>query len=281
MRIAIAGYNGFIGKSLVSHFAKQCSLILLPRDVLYDLKKLSVSLQGVDVVLNFAGYSVSKIWTKRNRSLMVQSRVIVTRNIVNALNSNGNRALLVNASGVNIYNQEGIHTESDSKYDNNFLSRLVNDWENEVKTYQGPFAILRLGVVLGEEGGLFPILKRLIKFCGGWTFGSGKQCFTSIHYKDVVGIVDWIIQRQLTGIYNAVLPECIDWTGFVRLLCENCHRPLIGKIPDWAIQLILGRQSILFLADIKVVPLNILNTGYKFRFPTANDCVNDLFLPKN
>lgn len=281
MRIAIAGYNGFIGKAMVSYYRATEEVVLLPREVLYNFDKLSDTLQNVDVVLNFAGFSISNPWNRKNREEMQNSRIEVTRNIVKALRRHGSRSFLVNASGTSIYSQEGIHSEDSTQFDTNFLSTLVVDWENEVKNYDGQFAILRLGVVLGEEGGLLPVLRKMVKYLGGWAFGTGQQNFAAIHIRDVVGLTEWTVRRQLTGVFNAVMPESITWTSFIRLLCTNSNRAFIGRIPGWILRTIKGSQSILFLADIKVVPLNILNSGYKFRFPTAKDCVNDLFLPKN
>jgi len=86
MVIALAGYNGFIGKNIRKAFVED-EFILLNRKDLYDsAETLAEKLKGSEIVINTAGFPVSVRWTRKNRREIFNSRILVTRNIVSAIN---------------------------------------------------------------------------------------------------------------------------------------------------------------------------------------------------
>ena len=67
MRIGIAGYRGFIGEAVTSNFA-DAEFVLIDRKEVYERDDaLKRRLEGVDVIMNFAGSPVLKRWNKSNR----------------------------------------------------------------------------------------------------------------------------------------------------------------------------------------------------------------------
>ncbi len=93
---------------------------------------------------------------------MYDSRVNTTRLLVNALQMlDGNHHVrkLVSASASGYYGDQGnTWLYEDHKPGNDFLARLCVDWENEALKAGAtgiPVAILRTGVVLAANGGLF------------------------------------------------------------------------------------------------------------------------------
>ena len=90
---------------------------------------------------------------------MYSSREDTTKRIVNALGKVRRKAtLFVSTSAIGIYKAEGEHTEESKDYSNDFLGRLVLDWEHEAlkaRELKIRTAILRLGIGLGLDGGAF------------------------------------------------------------------------------------------------------------------------------
>ena len=112
MKIALAGFNGFIGQRLVKE-RKQDELIRIPRELLYDNgAALENALRGADVVINLAGSSINTRWTRKNKKRIEESRLGVNKRLVAAINRLEFKPLLfITASAIGIYENNGMHDE--------------------------------------------------------------------------------------------------------------------------------------------------------------------------
>lgn len=280
MRIAIAGYRGFVGRALVASFPPDTDWVFINRKCLYTKAMLIGLVSTADVVINLAGYPIAKPWTRRNRHRIRDSRVEVSRTIVAALEESGSRAFFISASGINIYSSVGVHTEDSRAYADNFLAQVVMEWEKVVSLYSGGYAILRFGLIFGTEGGIFPLLRSLITYFGGWWPGRGNQFVPIVHISDVAKAIEMLVNHHKSGVYNIVIPEFVTWKLLIRAMCKVRKRMVFGGIPAWFIERLMGEQSLMFLASISAKPLNIINAGYNFRFSTLDGIVKDLFCQK-
>lgn len=279
MKIAIAGHRGFIGSKLLESMHGH-EWILLERDELYgDTELLAGRIEGVDVLMNFAGYPVSRRWTKKNRERIRKSRIDVTRNLVAAVERTSHPpAHLLFASAIGIYATGREHSEESRNFGSGFLAVVVRDWEAAMKSTmtEGRLTIIRIGLVLGNTGGAFPLLRALFNFFLGGIMGSGKQGYSFIHIDDLSGMVKYCIERKITGIVNATAPHPVDNREFSRTLARVMKRPMLFRVPGWALRLMRGKASSIILEGQKVYPERIQKEGYRFMYPEVETALRNL-----
>ena len=54
------------------------------------------------------------------------------------------------------------------------------------------------------------------------------------------------------------------------------HRPCFFPTPGWPMRLMLGEQSDLLLEGQRVVPANLLESGFQFTYPDAESALRSL-----
>jgi len=297
-KIILAGGNGFIGKQLQSYFeSNNFEVIVLSRSetsgqmVLWDGKnvdKWADTLENALAVINLSGFSVNSRHSIANKALILNSRVESTRAIGNAIKACNNPPKhWINCSGIDIYAElYGIfsaHKESSVILGSDFLSQVVRKWEEEFFSFKSDKYLqtaLRIPLVLGKDGGAFPVLSGLAKkgLCGKQ--GSGNQWVSWVHITDLVQIFHFIIQNKLTGIVNATAPEPILNKEFNSILAKK-YRPLITiPQPEWMLKagaVFLGTEASLILKSQKVVPERLLQHGFTYGFPTFESALNNLY----
>ncbi|MFM2304649.1 MAG: hypothetical protein RLZZ135_2061, partial [Cyanobacteriota bacterium] len=180
---------------------------------------------------------------------------------------------LINASAIGYYGtSETAKYNETSPAGTDFLAEVCTAWETAaqaVKTSGTRLVILRLGIVLGENGGaLGKMLTPFSAFVGG-PIGSGKQWFSWIHRDDVVKlIVSAIINSKIEGVYNATAPNPVTMQDFSQTLGAVMNRPSWLPVPDFALEAMLGEGAIVVLQGQQVVPTQTLAEGFKFQYST-------------
>ncbi len=283
MRVAIAGYNGFIGSSLRKG-KSDIEFVLLDRPLLYGPQDFLVQMiSGCDVVMNFAGKSIFTLWTKRKRKAIWDSRILVNKKIVEAINACSLKPrLFISGSAVGIYSDNVIHTETSTNYAADFLADLVQAWEAEIQKLDASvnYAIIRTGLVLGKDGGLFPLVRRLSSYLPALIPGSGRQAFPFIHISDFVRGIYWIIDKNKGGIYNFVAPAQVDYRSFIFSLAATLNNPVKIRIPALFFRVLLGKSSVLLLKGQAALPENLLKSGFRFDFIDLHLAIEDLIKVK-
>jgi len=188
-------------------------------------------------------------------------------------------AVLLNASAIGWY---GLHddeslTEESSGRDC-FCREVCVASEMEaqkVAVYGVREVRLRIGLVLGTEGG--PLSQLLLPFelGAGGPIGSGRQWMSWITRDDLVRLIAHVlVTPSLSGAVNATAPEPVRNDTFARALGKVLHRPAILPLPaaplrllggDFARELLLGGQ--------RVVPQKALNSGFMFRHPRLDEAL--------
>ena len=293
--VFIVGGSGFVGSNLSNFFAglgyKVTVLGLsgrydgLPAGTRYI--KADARYQGTwmnelsehDIVVNLAGATIAKRWTKKWKNEIYTSRILTTRNVVNALS--GSRCkVLFNASAVGYYGNGGERqlTEDDPP-GKDFLSKVCIDWENEaLKAEQKGVRVIitRFAVVLGAKGGALRRMAPAFKAGLGGILGSGKQWFPWIHIHDLCRIYQFALEENLNGVVNCCSPYPVRNEAFVKTLARVLGRPCIFRIPAFALKAVFGEMGDSLLVSQKCVPHKLLRSGFKFSWPSLDKALAEI-----
>lgn len=285
MKIVLSGYNGLIGSALRTELTEAGhEIILLPRQSLYDTPGNIVPLiRGTDAVIHLAGAPILKRWTNRNRAEMYNSRVITTRNLVQAIGNlpDENRpCIFISASAIGIYKPGQTHTEASENYAGHFAGRLTKEWESASEGLpEGVRRIVfRIGLVLDRNAQLIKQLRLPFLFFAGGPVGNGRQPFPFIHLKDVTGAINWALKNgKAAGIYNLTAPQQIDNRQFSAAFGRQLGRPSWFPVPKLPLQILFGKAAQLVFESPAVLPGRLLEEGYHFRYPRVEEALKEVF----
>jgi uncharacterized protein len=274
VKIAFAGYNGFIGSRFIKTYPDY-NYIYLSREMLYsEPERLSEAIEGADVVISLTGYPIIKRWTAKNRSLIRKSRIEVNRNLAEAIRLSPRKPeLFVSASAIGIYNHTGIHSEASTDYGSGFMPEVVKDWEGSTSNIRDVtgVAYLRIGMVLGNGGGAFTVLKKTTKMGLGAVIGTGRQMHSFIHIEDLIRAIDFIIRHRIDGPVNMVAPKPLDNMSFMKLLGNTLNRKVWLKIPKFAFKILLGNASEVMTEGQYVVPARLIEEGFEYKYASLEE----------
>jgi uncharacterized protein (TIGR01777 family) len=238
-----------------------------------------------DAIINLAGGSIFRRWTKKARKTIRDSRILVTRHVVDALTDDSLEAktrVLISASAVGYYGSSHKDDEIDesSPSGNDFLAELARDWESEA--CKGESAGLRVvttrfGVVLGRNGGALKQMLPAFRKGLGSPLGSGKQWFPWIHEEDLFNIMTFLLNKDtLSGPVNCTAPNPVTNREMSKSLAKTLHRPLLPSVPGFVIKTALGEFGNVLLKGQRVIPKRLLENGFSFSFPTLPEALDDL-----
>lgn len=288
MKIFITGGSGFIGTGLSSYFlANDHAVIAVGGRVAGktlshpNFKYISADttkkgpwqdeLKDIDAVINLAGRSIFKRWDEKYKKSIYESRILTTRNLVEALPS-GRDITLCSTSAAGYYGDRGedILTESEpSGLD--FLAKVCMDWEEEAfkaKNKGIRVAAMRFGVVLGRDGGALEKMIPPIRFFVGGPIGNGRQWLPWIHIEDLISAIIFVLEnKEVNGPLNFTAPESTRNIELVKTIAGILHRPAFIPAPSFMIRLILGEFGSSILASQRVIPDKLLKYGFKFKYP--------------
>lgn len=282
--VVIGGGTGFIGTAL-SHSLKRRGydvLIVSRKPGVYRMTWSDLNQKGLPnsttAVVSLAGQNVldpTRRWTEGFKQNVWASRINTTKYLAEAIKvSNIKPKVFVTASGVGFYppNQDEVYDEDGPGGDFDFLSHLCYDWENaanlpshlDVRTVK-----IRIGVVLGRQGGMIKQLIFPFYMGFGGPVGSGDQPMPWIHVEDIVGIFIHAIESEnVTGIVNGVAPQIITNKEFATAFGKALWRPSIVPLPTFAINMLFSEERGKIMTEgQKVIPKKALRTGYSFKYP--------------
>ena len=300
MKVLITGGSGTLGKEIANLvFKKKYEVNILTRNknlkshnprlkyFHWNPKKEDIDLDcfnGVDCVINLAGFSVFSLWTRSNRTKIFDSRVGSTNFILNILQKNKIKIKsFVNASAIAAYRDSSdfISSENDSiNNPNSFINQVVVKWEGEVKKFESKlpdisFSIMRIGLVLSKSGGLFKICKMLSKFLILSPLGSGNQWQSWIHEQDAAKIILLSCENSWRGTYNLVAPKPVKQNELInKIAIFNKSRVIFPNIPSFIVKLVFGKMSEIILSSQKVESIKL--TESQFSFKNIDDALKDL-----
>jgi len=298
-KLIIAAGTGFLGQVLINHFKNKFDeIIILTRGksqtidgikyVNWNGKTFSgweSELENATVLINLAGKSVDCRYTKENKKEILLSRIESTKILNKAvLNCKNPPKHWLNSSTSTIYrfSLDKQMDEIDGEIGNDFSINVALSWEKaffKTETQNTLKTALRTSIVLGKNGGALIPLKTLAKIGFGGKQGSGNQFVSWIHEEDFANAIDFIIEKEITGIVNVVSPEPIRNADFMKKLRKAVGFPFGIPVNTFLLKIgsfFIRTEPELVLKSRNVIPKKLLENGFKFKFGDLDEAFNDL-----
>jgi len=297
MKLFITGGTGFVGRNLIPALLEKGHSVAtvgssptphptLDKRVTYlaaDTTRGGTWQEQVgqaDGVINLAGRSIFHLWTDSYRRQIYDSRILTTRNLVEALPKN-RPTIMVSASAAGYYGDcrdepltEGHAPGSD------FLATVCRDWEKEAQLASRKGArviITRFGVIAGDNGGAIGKMILPYRFMFGGPLGSGLQWFPWIHIDDLVAALTHLIENpKAQAAYNLTSPQPIQNLELSRVIGRVLRRPAFFRVPAWTIRLVLGEFGSMLLFSQRAIPKRLNDEGFRFRFPDFEEALREV-----
>ena len=298
MKVFIAGGTGFIGQALIKKLLVSGHAVTVLARNPKKLDALSPQLRtvsgsplipgpwqhelvGHEVIINLTGASIFTRWTPKAKEMILHSRVAAARNIVEAIPPQADSPVtLINASASGYYG----FCHDEEKYEvalpgRDFLASVCKAWEDEANLAQGKarVVLLRIGIVLGKNGGALAKMLPGFRLGLAGKLGDGRQWFPWIHLDDLTSAILFCTEnRTIAGPVNLCAPNPERNAEFTSILGEVLHRPTFLAAPKFAIRLFLGELSAVVLEGCRMMPGVLMAKGFAFRFPKLQPALEDI-----
>jgi uncharacterized protein (TIGR01777 family) len=308
VKVIIPGGGGQIGTLLCRHFhASGHEVVVLSRrpgsapwrGIVWDGASRGPwmrEVDGADVVINLAGRSVDCRYHAANRREIMESRLRSTRAVGEAI------ARAVRPPG--LWLQAGTATIYSHRHDSpnddvtgelggheprlpgtwRFSLDVAGAWERvlaEADTPSTRRVILRSAMTMSPDpGGVFSVLRTLVRLGLGGPVGDGNQFVSWIHRDDFIAAVEWLIRdERLSGPVNLAAPNPLPYRDFMAALRRACGMPIGLPAPRWLLEIgcfVMRTESELVLKSRRVTPRRLLDAGFRFRHPDWPEAAESL-----
>jgi len=296
VRLLLLGCSGFVGRELVPFLLKLGHTITLVSrrtqpfpalagDRLLCLKldpadpaswlqdSLCQALASAEGVVNLAGEPIAdRRWTPEHLERLVTSRVRTTELLVEAMARLPHPpAVLVNGSAVGYYGTSAdARFGEDAAAGDDVLGQLCRRWEAAAQALPSAtrLVILRIGIVLGPDGGALGKMLPVFRAGFGGPVGSGRQWMSWIHRHDLCRLIATALEdTAYTGVYNAVANEPTRMADFAAALGSSLGRPSLLPVPGAILKLLLGDGAQVVLEGQQVLPVRLAAQGFPYQYP--------------
>jgi len=299
MKIVIAAGTGFLGQALIRHFKQNAKeIVVLTRGkekqegnisyVHWNAKSLTgweAALENADLLINLAGKSVDCRYNEANKREILLSRINSTKILNNAvLQCKNPPKHWLNSSTATIYrhSEDKQMDEYTGEIGNDFSMNVAQSWEKaffKTETPNTKKTALRTSIVLGKNGGAFLPLKNLTQMGFGGKQGNGKQFVSWIHEDDFAKALEFVFEKEITGVINIVSPTPIQNKDFMKALRKELKIPFgtpVGKrLLEFGAK-IIGTETELVLKSRNVIPKRLQENGFTFKYQTIESAFKNL-----
>lgn len=302
-RVIVTGATGLIGKRITEILRQEgVKVIAFVRNVEKAQQELEPGIEcvhwdfhdpdqgdwkskldGADAVIHLAGTPLfKKRWTKAFKVEMEQSRVLGTRQLVDAIKASDKKPkAFVCASAVGIYGADPeVTADEDTPPGDDLLSRICINWENEVNQLEGsgvrPVRI-RIGIVLSTEAGAIKEMLPLFRTGMGGVLGNPRPWINWIHLEDMARIfVMAAFNQEMNGPYNAAAPNPVQNETFAKTLAQVLRRPCLMKFPVSVMKMLIGEAGEYSSGGSKAQTSRIEKAGYRFFFDELDPALRNI-----
>lgn len=293
-KVVISGSSGFVGQHLMPALKKKgYAIVKLVRrtpesehEFFWDPDngQLDPSVfEGAEAVINLSGENIMAArWSDSFKKKLEDSRLKSTNLLVEAISkAKVPPKSFINASAIGYYSQKvPTPADEDTAAGKDFLAKLSEKWEEAALNAQkySRVVLIRIGVVLGKEGGALQKMLTPFKIGLGGVVASGKQYMSWIDIDDLVSIFIFAIDKEtLTGPVNAVSPNVVTNKEFTKTLGKVLSRPTLFPLPGFAAKLLFGEVADAVLIHGRhVVPKKLIDSEFTFDYPYLEQSLKHL-----
>ena len=242
-------------------------------------------LAWADAVVHLGGKSIATRFTKSAKQEIRSSRIDSTRLLVETMLSlpEAKRPeVFVCASAVGYYGSDSDEPVDESApAGQGFLAEVCQEWESEAARVEEAgvrWVSIRTGVVLSTLGGLLESRPRCISPVRAENWAAANRPWRgsrSMMWPEPTSTL--FVYDYVRGPVNAVRTGPRHSGGVRGGTRRSSPPPGPVPTPGFVTELVLGRDGAkeLALADQKVVPERLQETGYQFAQPTLADCLEE------
>ncbi|PIS11105.1 MAG: TIGR01777 family protein [Bdellovibrio sp. CG10_big_fil_rev_8_21_14_0_10_47_8] len=301
MKILMTGATGLIGKELGKKLIQKGHQIFVisrnqekaqrtlpfPCQVIEgDLsagKIENANLAQIEAVFHLAGENIGDgRWTSAKKTRIRNSRVQLTKNLIQSLEQSARLKLVVSASATGYYgDQANTELTEQSDAGGDFLAKVCVDWEKAVLESPGLRSdvrrvVIRTGVVLAPFGGALDKMKPIFQTGLGGALGSGEQWMSWVHLEDLIQIYSLTLDhREMNGVYNAVAPEVCTNREFSQKLAQSLGSRMGPAVPAWVLKIVLGEMAAVVLSSQRASCGKIQKLGFQFQFSGLEEALKN------
>ncbi|CAK9142088.1 unnamed protein product [Ilex paraguariensis] len=300
MTVSVTGATGFIGRRLVQRLhadnhgirvltrsrSKAQSIFPVkdfPRIVIAEEPEWKDCIQCSTAVVNLAGMPISTRWSPEIKKEIKTSRIRVTSKVVDLINGSPDELrprVLVSATAVGYYGSSETEVfDEQSPSGNDYLAEVCREWEATALRVNKDvrLALIRIGVVLGKDGGALAKMVPLFMMFAGGPLGSGKQWFSWIHVDDMVNLIyEVLCNPSYKGVINGTAPNPVRLEEMCKQLGTVLGRPSWLPVPDFVLKAILGGGASVVLEGQRVLPAKAKELGFPFKYPCVKDALESI-----
>jgi uncharacterized protein (TIGR01777 family) len=294
--VLVTGGTGFIGSALVEALVREGRRVfVLSRDVMQargqfgdavtviDRLDILPAETRLDAIVHLAGARTLGLpWTAARRRTLLSSRADMTSSLLALMRRLHHRPqVLVAASAVGYYGVPDNGEESPACGESGlskagqFVSNLCVAVEHEARRAEvlGVRVVRpRFGLVLGRDGGAWPMQALAARFGLGAVLGSGRQPMPWVHLDDAIGLLMFALDNaEVRGAINVVAPEVSSQSRFAQVLAGTYGHRAWLRVPAAPLRWLGGEMMTLMLDGQAVVPTAALARGYRFRHPALRE----------
>ncbi len=293
--VLVTGATGFIGARLTAALVAGGHRVTVltrtkakaddlahPIRIVTDLAQIPDD-EPIDSIINMAGDPVASApWTARKRARIIGSRVDMTREIVALIDRLAVKPkVLVNGSAIGWYGlRGGEKLTEDAAPQDCFTHQVCARWEETAEAAQAHgvrVVALRIGLVLGAEGGMLAKFLTPFEFGLGGVIGDGKQWMSWIDLDDVVRMIVFAVATDIQGPLNATAPNPVTNADFTKAVAGALHRPAVLRFPAAILRAGLGDLAEeTMLSGQQVVPARAQAAGFTFWHPDLDHALQQM-----
>jgi uncharacterized protein len=302
VKVVIPGGTGALGALLARALSTRGDEVTLisrrPRPAPWPVvgwDEIDAEIDGCDVVINLAGRSVNCRYNAANRKEILDSRVLSTRAVGEAITkAESPPKVWLQASTATIYahRYDAPNDELSGQIGGDepgvpetwrFSIAVAKSWERAATQFATPRTrkvLMRTAIVMSpERGGAFDLLWRLARLGLGGAAAGGRQYVSWIHGIDFVSAVLWLAASSLDGAINIAAPDPLPYREFMGRLREVAGARVGLPATRWMLEVgafALRTETELILKSRRVTPRRLLEAGFSFQFPSWREACADL-----
>ncbi|MBS1829882.1 MAG: TIGR01777 family oxidoreductase [Acidobacteria bacterium] len=296
MQITLTGASGFIGQRLIARLLDRGhTLHLLGRRRPNNLRAgvqfsawdatsgTTPPVDNAEAIIHLAGEPVAQRWTSAVKQRIRTSRVDGTEALLRAVAQLSVKPqAIIAASAIGYYGDRGEELLPETASPGaGFLPEICVAWEGASLQAQRlglRTVLLRIGIVLGPDGGALAKMITPFRLGAGGKIGNGRQWMSWVHADDAVGLIIHALETPtLQGPLNVTAPNPVRNADFTHALGRALHRPTLIPVPEFGLKLIFGEMATMLTSSQRVDCAVARHSGYRFQFPELEGALSNLF----